>query len=200
MKELVFATNNKHKLSEVQALLGNAFRLLSLRDIGCNDDIPEDKFSLEENASQKAFYIYNKYSVDCFADDTGLEIAALNGRPGVFSARYANDMLADNPSLTIAEANMRKVLAEMHGQKNRQARFRCIISLILQGKETQFEGCINGYITTERQGTEGFGYDPVFLPDGHDLTFAQMSLQEKNRISHRALAFAKLKRYLAEKY
>jgi XTP/dITP diphosphohydrolase len=185
MKELVFVTNNLHKLKEISEIIGDEFRIISLAEIGCYDDIPEDAATLEGNASYKARYVYNKYGRDCFADDTGLEIDALEGRPGVRSARYAGEDC--NP-----ENNIRKVLGEMEGQTERQARFRTVISLIRKGIEVQFEGTVEGVILYEKRGKEGFGYDPVFLPDGYQLSFAEMPLEEKNKISHRARATRKL--------
>jgi len=187
--ELVFATNNRHKLEEIQHLLGTKIKLLSLKDIHCNEEIPEDHFTLEENASQKAWYIYNKYKKNCFADDTGLEIDYLEGKPGVLSARYAGEK--KDP-----QENIEKVLLELTGIKNRKARFRTVVSLIIDGKETQFEGIVDGSILTERHGLSGFGYDPVFLPDGFVQSFAEMNLSEKNKISHRARAINKLVDYL----
>ena len=187
--ELVFATNNKHKLEELQAIVGEHFKLLSPQDIGCNDEIPEEQDTLEGNASQKAFFVYNNYGYNCFADDTGLEIEALNGEPGVYSARYAGE--AKNP-----EANIDKVLDKLAKIKNRKARFRTVISLVINGTETQFEGIVDGEILNERQGNSGFGYDPVFLPEGFSQSFAEMSLLEKNRISHRGRAVAKLAAFL----
>jgi len=187
--ELLFATNNKHKLKEIQHLLGHKIKLLCLDDIHCNDEIPEDYHTLEENASQKAWYIYNKYGVNCFADDTGLEIEYLNNEPGVFSARYAG------PGKN-SEDNIVKVLELLKGIKQRKARFRTVISLLIDGKETQFEGIVNGTILTEKHGDDGFGYDPIFLPEGFNQSFAEMSLSEKNKISHRAMASQKLVRYL----
>jgi XTP/dITP diphosphohydrolase len=189
MKELVFATNNPHKLKEIREIIGNHIRILSLSDIGCNEDIPEDAETLEENASFKAWYVYNKFGGDCFADDTGLEIEALDGRPGVKSARYAGEDC--NP-----ENNISKVLGEMKGRKNRRARFRTVISLIRNGIEVRFEGQVEGVILDEKRGKEGFGYDPVFLPEGYALSFAEMTLEEKNKISHRALATRKLTDHL----
>ncbi|MGE0089038.1 MAG: non-canonical purine NTP diphosphatase [Bacteroidales bacterium] len=183
--ELVFATNNRHKLEEIQHLLGSKIKLLSLMDIHCDEEIPEDYFTLEENASQKAWHIFNKYKVNCFADDTGLEIDFLNGKPGVLSARYAGD----NKD---SQANIDKVLNELKGINTRKARFRTVISLIINGCETQFEGTVEGTILTERHGDSGFGYDPIFLPDGFSLSFAEMSLHDKNKISHRARAIKKL--------
>lgn len=185
MKELVFVTNNLHKLKEISEIIGDEFRIISLAEIGCYDDIPEDAATLEGNASYKARYVYNKYGRDCFADDTGLEIDTLEGRPGVRSARYAGEDC--NP-----ENNIRKVLGEMEGQTERQARFRTVISLIRKGIEVQFEGTVEGVILYEKRGKEGFGYDPVFLPDGYQLSFAEMPLEEKNKISHRARATRKL--------
>ena len=187
--KLVFATNNQHKLKEIQHILGNRIELLGLKDIGCNEDIPETCPTLEGNASQKAFYIYNKYGHNCFADDTGLEIEALNGEPGVYSARYAGEEKS-------AEANMGKVLLEMREIKNRKARFRTVISLVIDGEEILFEGIVNGEIRTDKRGDEGFGYDPIFQPDGYLETFAEMDLNEKNKISHRALAVQKLVTFL----
>ena len=183
--KLVFATNNRHKLEEIQHLLGSKIKLLSLNDIHCDEEIPEDYFTLEENASQKARYIFDKYKVNCFADDTGLEIDILNGKPGVLSARYAGE----NKD---SQANIDKVLAELYGINNRKARFRTVISLIINGCETQFEGTVDGIILTERHGVSGFGYDPIFLPNGFTQSFAEMNLYDKNKISHRARAINKL--------
>ncbi len=192
MEKLVFATNNSHKLHEIKEMLDNSFELLSLNEIGCSDDIPETGETLEANASQKSFYIWDRFHFDCFADDTGLEIEALNNEPGVYSARYAGDAKC-------AEANVAKVLEKMQDLKNRKARFRCVISLIISGEEMQFEGIVNGKIISERRGTTGFGYDPIFVPDGYNHTFAEMSAEVKNRISHRGNAFAKLVQYLKGK-
>ncbi len=189
MKELVFATNNPHKLHELQALLGEEFRLRGLRDIGCNEEIPEDQPTLEGNARQKAFHVFEKYGFPCFADDTGLEIDALNGKPGVYSARYAGEEKDSG-------ANMDKVLQQMAKINHRKARFRTVISLVIDGKERQFEGVVEGEITREKQGTGGFGYDPVFLPAGFSKTFAAMDLEEKNSISHRGRAVRKLVHFL----
>lgn len=187
--KLVFATNNQHKLKEIQHILGEQIELLGLSDIGCYEEIPETRETLEGNASQKAFFIYEKYDYNCFADDTGLEIEALNRRPGVYSARYAGE--AKN-----SKANMGKVLAEMHKIKNRKARFRTVISLVIEGQETLFEGIVDGQILEEKRGIKGFGYDPIFQPDGYKETFAEMELGEKNKISHRARAVQKLVTYL----
>ncbi len=187
--ELIFATNNLHKLTEIQSLIGNTFAIKSLQQIGCTDDIPETAPTLEGNALLKAQYVYTTFGKDCFADDTGLEIEYLDGRPGVFSARYATDGHD-------FEANIDKVLKELAGIKNRKARFRTVIALILDGSVHYFEGIVNGEIITERKGIKGFGYDPVFLPDGYDKTFAEMPLDEKNKISHRARAANKLVGFL----
>lgn len=187
--KLVFATNNRHKLEEIQHLLGKNIELLTLEDIKCIEEIPEDHDTLEENASQKAWYVFNKYQMNCFADDTGLEIDSLKGKPGVLSARYAGEKKD-------SQANIDKVLLELTGIKNRKARFRTVISLIIDGQETQFEGIVNGEILTTRHGSSGFGYDPVFLPDGYTKSFAEMNLSDKNKISHRARAIHKLIAYL----
>ena len=186
---LVFATNNQHKIEEVDHLLRNKFRLLSLNDISCNEEIPETGKTLKENASQKATYIHNKFSIDCFADDTGLEIDALNGKPGVFSARYAGEEKN-------SEKNIEKVLFEIKNCKNRNAKFKTVISLMVGQKEYQFEGIINGTIAEEKRGEKGFGYDPIFIPRGFDKSFAEMLLEEKNKISHRAIAIEKLAAFL----
>lgn len=189
MKKLVFATNNPHKLRELREILGEQFELLSLNDIGCADDIPETGDTLEANAAQKSFYIWDRYHINCFADDTGLEIDALNGEPGVYSARYAGEAKD-------ARENVKKVLREMNGENNRTARFRTVISLIIDGKETQFDGIVEGEILTETRGDAGFGYDPIFLPEGKQKAFAEMEADEKNDISHRGRAVAKLVDYL----
>lgn len=189
--KLVFATNNPHKLHEIQNILGDDFEIISLKDIGCHEEIPEEQPTLEGNASQKAFYVYNNYGYNCFADDTGLEIEALNNEPGVYSARYAGE--GKNP-----EDNMNKVLHKLAKIKNRKARFRTVISLVVNGKETQFEGIVNGHILNEKRGQGGFGYDPAFQPDGYDQTFAEMGMEEKNRISHRGKAVKKLVEYLTK--
>lgn len=187
--DLVFATNNKHKLEELQAILGDKIRLLSLKDIGCNEDIPEEQATLEGNANQKAFYVFNKFGHNCFADDTGLEIDALNGEPGVYSARYAGEEKS-------AEANMNKVLDKLSKIKNRNARFRTVISLVINGSEKQFEGVVEGEIMNVKKGGSGFGYDPIFKPTGFSKTFAEMNLSEKNQISHRGRAVKKLVNHL----
>lgn len=192
MNELIFATNNQHKLTEVQSLIGDSFRLMSLKDIDCNEDISETAPTLEGNALLKARFIFSTFGKNCFADDTGLEIEALDGRPGVFSARYATDGHD-------FEANIDKVLAELSGARNRNARFRTVVALILDGSVHYFEGIVNGKIISERKGAEGFGYDPVFIPDGYQDTFAEMPLSEKNKISHRARAVNKLVDFLNQK-
>ena len=189
MKKFVFATNNIHKLEEVEAIIGKKIEIFSLQDIGCVADIPETSDTLEGNALQKARFIYEKYHKDCFADDTGLEVEALGGAPGVYSARYAGE--AHN-----SEANMRKLLLELEGVENRKARFRTVFALILNGKEHLFEGIVNGEITKTRRGMSGFGYDPIFVPDGYTQTFAEMGDALKNKISHRAIGVQKLCKFL----
>ncbi len=187
--ELIFATNNLHKLTEIQHIIGDSFSLRSLQQIGCFDDIPETAPTLEGNALLKAQYIFEKYGKNCFADDTGLEVEALDGRPGVYSARYASDGHD-------FEANIDKILNELEGVNNRKARFRTVIALILNSSVHYFEGIVNGEIISERKGSKGFGYDPVFKPLGYENTFAEMPLLEKNKISHRALAVNKLVDFL----
>lgn len=187
--KLVFATNNQHKLEELQAMLGDEIKLLSLKDIGCTEEIPEEQATLEGNALQKSAYIFEKYGLSCFADDTGLEIEALNGEPGVYSARYAGEEKS-------AEANMNKVLEKLSKINMRKARFRTVISLIINGEENQFEGIVEGEIISEKRGDSGFGYDPIFKPLGFDTTFAEMNLKDKNEISHRGRAVKKLVHYL----
>ena len=191
LMELVFATNNLHKLQEIQHLLGDSIELLSLNDIGCTDEIPENQATLEGNAAEKSFYIFNKYGFNCFADDTGLEIEALNGEPGVYSARYAGEARS-------ADQNMDLVLSKMAKIKNRKARFRTIISLVIDGAEIQFEGTVDGNILEEKRGSSGFGYDPIFQPDESKHSFAEMSMTEKNKISHRGRAVLKLVEYLSQ--
>ena len=187
MKKLVFATNNAHKLEEIRAILGDKVEILSLNDIHCHADIPETADTLEGNAALKAAYIYEHYGLDCFADDTGLEVEALNGAPGIYSARYAGGEGHDS------EANMKKLLREMEGKENRRAQFRTAICLIERGKETLFEGIVKGEIIREKRGGSGFGYDPVFVPEGYTETFAEMGSEEKN---HRARAVQQLCAYL----
>ena len=189
--ELIFATNNQHKLNEIRSMLNGRFVIRSLDDIGCVEDIPEDQPTIEGNASQKAFYVYNHYGFDCFADDTGLEVEALDGEPGVMSARYAG------PGRNSAD-NTQKLLEKLSEIKNRNARFKTIISLVMNGKETRFEGIIRGTILHEKKGTYGFGYDPVFCPVGHTCSFAEMDANEKNKISHRGIAFEKLVEFLTK--
>ena len=189
-KRLVFATNNAHKLEEIRAILGNSIEILSLADIHCHADIPETADTLEGNARQKSRYVYEHYGLDCFADDTGLEVEALDGAPGVYSARYAGGEGHD------AQANMLKLLHELEGKENRKAQFRTAISLILDGKEYLFEGVIKGEIIREKRGDSGFGYDPVFKPEGYERTFAELGNDVKNKISHRALAVQKLCEFL----
>lgn len=189
MQQLVFATNNAHKLQEVQAKAGDKIKLLSLDDINCHDDIAETGLTFNENASIKSQYIYKLYNLNCFGDDSGLEIDALNNEPGIYSARYAGKH-GDH------EANMDKVLDKLRGVANRKARFRTVISLIWNGEEHFFEGTVPGTIRTERCGSEGFGYDPIFQPDGYDITFAEMSMDKKNSISHRGRAVDQLITFL----
>ena len=190
IKKLVFATNNAHKLDEIRAILGDKIEVLSLKDINCDADIPETADTLEGNAALKAEYIYKNYGLDCFADDTGLEVEALGGAPGVYSARYAGGDGHDS------EANMRKLLQELDGEHNREAQFRTAICLIEKGEEHLFEGIVKGSIIEQKRGASGFGYDPVFMPEGYEETFAEMGNVEKNKISHCARAVEKLCEYL----
>ena len=208
--KIVFATNNEHKLSEIRDILGESIEVLSLKDIGCDVDIPETGKTLEENALQKAQYVYDHYHIDCFADDTGLEVDALDGAPGVYSARFAS-MVSDSNQTTPAshdsEANMARLLKELGENNNRHARFRTVIALI-QKKDVcpcgctsikeihKFEGIVEGEIIRERRGGEGFGYDPIFQPDGYNKSFAELGMEVKNHISHRARATQKLADYL----
>lgn len=189
MQEIVFATNNQHKLAELRRIVGDRYHILSLADIGCHEDIPETADTLEGNALQKARYIREHYGYDCFADDTGLMVDALGGAPGVYSARYAG------PGHDSA-ANMRLLLANMEGKSNRSARFVTVIALLLDGCEMTFEGRVEGEILTAPEGDGGFGYDPVFRPEGRTVSFAMMSADDKNAISHRGRATAKLIEYL----
>lgn len=189
MKKLVFATNNAHKLSEVRAMLEPEYQIISLEQLNCFDDIPETAETLDGNALIKAQYIHDKFGVDCFADDTGLEVDALGGEPGVYSARYAGDA-------GCAHENMCKVLEKLGENTNRTARFRTVIALIKDNKTSYFEGRIDGSIATQPRGEGGFGYDPIFVPDGYMVSFAQLSPEEKNQISHRALAVQKLVDFL----
>lgn len=192
MKQIVFATNNKHKLEEVRAIVGKNFEILSLSDIGCHEDIPETGNTFEDNALMKARYIKEKYGYDCFADDSGLEVTALNNAPGVFSARYAGE-----PSDSLR--NIEKLMSNMEGKTERSARFRTSIALLYNGEEHLFKGVIEGKIIDTLRGDKGFGYDPVFVPDGYDITFAEMSSEEKNSISHRARATKELVDFLISK-
>lgn len=189
---IVFATNNSHKLDEIRNILGSSFEVMSLNELGCHDDIPETGTTLEENARQKAQYIYDKYHCNVFADDTGLEVDALGGEPGVYSARYAGGEGHDS------EANMTKLLKNLEGEDNRKAQFRTVIALILDGKTSLFDGIVKGEIIKERRGGEGFGYDPIFQPEGYDKTFAELGNDIKNTISHRARAVAKLAAFLKQ--
>ena len=187
--KLVFATNNKHKLQEVRDIIGSGVEILSLADINCNEDIPETADTLDGNALIKARYIYEKYNVNCFADDTGLEVDVLDGAPGVYSARYAGDGHD-------SKANMRKLLENLTGKNNRNAQFRTVIALIIDGEEKLFNGIVKGTITEEKRGDSGFGYDPIFVPEGYSESFAQMDSRTKNSISHRYRATKQLSEYL----
>ena len=191
--KLVFATNNKHKLQEVRDIIGDRVEVLSLNDIDCHDDIPETDDTLQGNALIKARYIFEKYGFNCFADDTGLEVEALNGAPGVYSARYAGEECN-------SEANMLKLLQNLTGKNNRNAQFRTVIALIINGEEKLFNGIVKGTITNEKMGNSGFGYDPIFIPEGYTESFAQMSGEMKNSISHRYRATKQLSDYLKENY
>ena len=210
--KIVFATNNEHKLSEIRAILGPKFEVVSLADIGCHEDIPETGSTLEENALMKAEYIYDKYHLSCFADDTGLEVEALNGAPGVYSARYASlESVATSQQAQShdSEANMARLLRELENNNNRKARFRTVIAFI-EKKDVcpcgctsikqihKFEGIVNGEIIREKRGGEGFGYDPIFQPEGYTETFAELGSDIKNKISHRARAVAKLCEFLVK--
>ena len=192
MKSLVFATHNSHKASEINNLLGGLYEIRELDAIGITEDIPEEGDTLEANAREKARYVYDRTGLDVFADDTGLEVEALNGQPGVYTARYAGEECD-------SVKNMKKLLAELDGQSSRKARFRTVICLISGGVEHLFEGVVNGTITTSFSGTEGFGYDPIFMPDGENRTFAEMPLTEKNKISHRGRAVSELVKFLHNK-
>ena len=189
--KLCFATNNIHKLEEIQALLGNSFELITLAEIGCNEDIPEPFDTIAENSLEKARFVWDNFGIDCFADDTGLEVRALNGEPGVKSARYAG-------SQRNADDNMELLLKNLSGFQDHSARFVTIITLVLKGQYTQFEGTVDGKIIFERRGQHGFGYDPIFVPDGYEKTFAEMTIQEKSKLSHRARAFSKLEKFLKQ--
>ncbi len=191
MKEIVFATNNLHKLQEIREIIGNRFQILSLKDIGCHEDIPETGNTFKENALIKAQFVKNRFGFDCFADDSGLEVDVLNGDPGVFSSRYGGE----NGN---AEKNMEKLLKNLHGKSDRNARFRTVIALIFNDKIHYFEGYIDGTIIDEKKGTNGFGYDPIFVPEGYEKTFAELDESVKNTISHRANATKKLIEFLTE--
>jgi len=187
--KLVFATNNPNKLSEIRSLVPAGIEILSLKDINCNEELPETNPTLQENALQKAKYVFDNYGFNCFADDTGLEIDALGGEPGVYSARYAGKDCS-------AEDNMKKVLKKLESEQERSANFRTVIALIIDGEETLFEGECKGSMTKTKSGVEGFGYDPIFTPDGYEITFAEMTKSEKGKISHRGKSVEKLLRFL----
>jgi XTP/dITP diphosphohydrolase len=198
MKELVFATHNKNKIKEIQHLIGQKFRIFSLDDIGYSEEIPEDQTTIEGNAEAKAKRIFELFHRNCFADDTGLEVEMLNRQPGVISARFADYTGERNEGEDVSSANIRKLLRLMQGDINRKARFRTVIALVLDGQIYFFEGMVNGQILEVSKGTGGFGYDPVFQPEGHNKTFAEMTLEQKNSISHRAIAINKLAAFLLE--
>jgi XTP/dITP diphosphohydrolase len=187
--KLCFATNNINKLKEVQGMLGKQFSVVTLQDIGCDEDIPETKDTIAANSAQKAAYIWEKYGINCFSDDTGLEVHALRGEPGVYSARYAG-------AQRNADDNMDLLLKNIAGSDDRSAQFKTVITLVQDGNYHQFEGIVSGEIIKEKRGSGGFGYDPVFVPEGHDRTFAEMSMEEKAQLSHRARAFSKLTKFL----
>lgn len=192
MKELCFATNNRKKLKEVSQMLEGKYKLLTLEDIGCHEELAEDQDTLEGNSRQKAQYVWENYKINCFADDTGLEVAALDNAPGIYSARYAGPQRSDAD-------NIRRVLQNLEGKPDRSARFRTYITLYLDGLEYQFEGIVNGQITPDWEGNLSFGYDPVFIPDDYEQTFSEMSSENKNAISHRGMAIQKLVAFLNEK-
>ena len=189
--KLVFASNNKNKIQEIQALVPNTIQIVSLEEIGCFEDIPETADTIEGNAILKANYVTEKYGYDCFADDTGLEVEALNGAPGVYSARYAGEQKDAND-------NMDKLLFELKDKTNRKANFKTVIALNLKGKQNLFSGIINGKIIEEKIGTNGFGYDPIFVADGYEKTFAELSMEEKSTISHRGIAVKQLIEYFTK--
>jgi XTP/dITP diphosphohydrolase len=191
--KLCFATNNLHKLKEIQALLGDQFELVTLKDIGCETDIPEPFETIAENSFAKAKYVWDHYGINCFADDTGLEVAALNGEPGVYSARYAGPQRDSNDNIAL-------LLKKLADKDNREARFVTVITLVINGAYNQFKGIVEGQIISEKRGNEGFGYDPVFVPNGHERTFAEITLEEKSQLSHRARAFAGLVEFLKQSY
>lgn len=197
MKKIVFATNNAHKLSEIKGILGSEFEIVSLAELGCFDDIPETADTLEGNALQKVQYIHERFGVNCFADDTGLEVEALGGGPGIYTARFGTmNGYGDSHD---AEANTLCLLDKLKGSDNRKAQFRTAIALILDNEEYLFEGIVKGEITNEKRGDKGFGYDPVFKPEGYEGTFAELGVDIKNQISHRALAVKKLAEFLISK-
>lgn len=187
--QLCFATNNAHKLDEVRQILGKQFQVLSLADIGCDEELPENQATLAGNSEEKAVYVYQHYHINCFADDTGLEVDALDGEPGVYSARYAGPQRS-------GEDNMYLLLQKLAPEAERSAQFRTVITLILDGKKHQFEGAVRGSIAHQRSGNGGFGYDPIFIPEGYDKSFAEMSPEDKNKISHRGKAISKLVHFL----
>ncbi|GAB3201507.1 XTP/dITP diphosphohydrolase [Pontibacter aydingkolensis] len=189
MKKICFATNNKNKITEVSQMLAGKYELVSLEDIGCNEELPEDHDTMQANSRQKAQYVWDKYNISCFADDSGLEVDALNGAPGVYSARYAGPQRSDSDNIYL-------LLQNLEGNPNRKANFRTSITLILNGQEHQFEGTVDGSIAQEWKGNKGFGYDPVFTPAGYEQTFAEMTSEEKNAISHRGRAVRKLVEFL----
>jgi XTP/dITP diphosphohydrolase len=188
---LCFATNNKHKLEEIQALVGSQFRIVSLEDIGCKEELAEDQDTLEGNSLQKAEYVFKKYGVPCFADDSGLEVEALGGAPGVYSARYAGPQRSHDDNMTL-------LIRNLEGKANRNAQFRAVITLLSKQGQQQFEGILKGTIQLARKGSGGFGYDPIFIPLGFSKTLAEMSMEEKNKISHRAMAVQKLVEFLGK--
>lgn len=189
MRKIVFATGNANKVKEIKSQLEGEIELLNLKDINCAEELPENQDTLEGNAEEKALYVYNTYGVDCFSEDTGLEVEALNGEPGVYSARYAGESKD-------AHDNMNLLLEKMEGIENRKARFKTIIAIVEGGKVTQFEGIVNGEILTKKSGVEGFGYDPIFKPNEFDVSFAEVTVEQKNQVSHRGRAVRKLLGYL----
>lgn len=189
--KLCFATNNEHKIREVKQLLGDNHQILGLTEIGCQEELREDKETLEGNSLQKAKYVFDNFSISCFADDTGLEVEVLNGAPGVYSARYAGDQRSNEDNITL-------LLKNLEGLSNRKARFRTVVTLILQGQVHQFEGIVNGEILKGRKGSQGFGYDPIFLPQGQTRSMAELTADEKNAISHRGIAVRKLVEFLKQ--
>jgi len=189
MRKIVFATGNANKVKEIKAQLPDSIELLSLKDIGCEEELPENQDTLEGNAVEKAVYVYERYGVDCFSEDTGLQVDALNGEPGVYSARYAGESKDSNK-------NMDKVLQGLEGVEDRKARFRTVIAIIEEGVIKQFDGVVEGEILKERSGSEGFGYDPIFKADAFDVSFAEVSIEQKNSVSHRGRAVKKLIEYL----